>query len=258
MSFKKNIKNKETLLGTWLTLPATSIAEMACLAGFDWVAIDLEHSPMTLDQAQELIRVIDLMGKTPFVRISNNDEVLIKRVMDSGAHGVIVPMVNSLKDVKDAHAAIHYPPIGKRGVGLARAQKFGANFQGYWKWVAEEAVLIVQIEHKNALNNLDEIFGSGLIDGYIIGPYDLSASLGIPGLFDHPEMIAALKKIEQKADEYKIAKGIHIVEMDEVALKERISLNYQIIAYGVDFRVLDSNFRKAKSKFDKLIGATHE
>ena len=254
MSFKKKIKNKSTLLGTWLTLPATSIAEMACRAGFDWLAVDLEHRPMTLDQAQEIIRVIDLMGKTPLVRITNNDENLIKRVMDSGAHGIIVPMVNSLKDVKNAHAAIHYPPVGRRGVGLARAQQFGANFEGHWKWLAEEAILIVQIEHKNALENLDDIFGSGLIDGYIIGPYDLSASLGVPGQFTHPDVLSALTKIEQKADEYKIAKGIHIVEMDEKALKERLDLNYQIIAYGVDFRVLESNFSKAYSNFKTILG----
>lgn len=258
MSFKKKMRSKSKLLGTWLTLPSTTIAEIVCRSGFDWMAIDLEHSPMTLDQAQELIRIIDLMGKTALVRISNNDGTLIKRVMDSGAHGIIVPMVNSLKDVKDAHSAIHYPPIGKRGVGLARAQQFGANFEGHWKWVSEEVVLIVQIEHKDSLLNLDEIFGSNLIDGYLIGPYDLSASLGIPGQFDHPSMKEALIKIEKKANEYKIAKGIHIVEMDEDALKERIDSNYQIIAYGVDFRVLDSNFRKAKSKFDALAEEIHE
>ena len=257
MSFKNNLKNKKKLLGTWLTLPATSIAEMACQSGFDWVAIDLEHSPMTLDQTQELIRVIDLMGKTPLVRITNNDVNLIKRVMDSGAHGIIVPMVNSLSDVQQAHSSIHYPPIGRRGVGLARAQKFGKNFQGYWKWVAEESILIIQIEHKNALENLDEIFGSGLIDGYIIGPYDLSASLGVPGQFTHPDVLAALIKIEKKADEYKIAKGIHLVEMDEQNLKERISLDYQIIAYGVDFRVLESNFSKAVTTFKNLTGESH-
>lgn len=122
---------------------------------------------------------------------------------------------------------------------------------------SEESILIIQIEHKNALENLDEIFGSGLIDGYIIGPYYLSASLGVPGQFTHPDVLSALLKIEKKADEYKIAKGIHLVEMDEINLKERISLDYQIIAYGVDFRVLESNFSKAVTTFKNLIGESH-
>lgn len=147
---------------------------------------------------------------------------------------------------------MHYPPKGKRGVGLARAQKYGAAFTEHWNWLSEHAVLIVQIEHKNALDNLDAIFGSGLVDGYIIGPYDLSASLGIPGQFKHPELISALKKIGQKADQYKVPKGIHIVEMDEQSLRENMNSGYQIIAYGVDFRVLESNFRKAKVTFDQF------
>ncbi len=254
MSFKQNIKNQSTLLGTWLTIASPSIAEMACLAGFDWVAIDLEHSPISIDQAQELIRVIDLMGKTPFVRLSNNDPVLIKRVMDSGAHGVIVPMIITLDDVKAAHSAMHYPPIGTRGVGLARAQKYGADFNGYWNWVKEESVLIIQIEHKDALDHLDEIFSSGLIDGYIIGPYDLSASLGIAGQFAHPEMISTLIKIEQKADQYKIAKGIHLFEAIESDLQKYYAAKYQIIAYGVDFRMIDKHFRQAKISFDLING----
>jgi 2-keto-3-deoxy-L-rhamnonate aldolase RhmA len=249
---KKLIKNKSILLGTWLTLPSPSIAEMACRSGFDWMAIDLEHSMMTTDQAQELIRTIDLMGKIPFVRLSSNDEVLIKRVMDAGAHGIVVPMVNTLKDVEYAYKAMHYPPSGIRGVGLARAQAFGANFRGYWDWLKENGTLIVQIEHKNALDNLDAIFSSGLIDGYIIGPYDLSASLGIPGEFENPILHDALRKIEIAADKHGVAKGIHIVEMDEKALAERIQSGYRIIAYGVDFRVLESNYTKATHLFNDL------
>lgn len=252
MNFKKKFNTGKVQLGTWLTIPSSAVAEIICQAGFDWVAIDMEHSSMTTSDAEQLIRVIDLSGKTPLVRLSSNDEVLIKKVMDAGAHGIIVPMTNSLKDVNHAYESMHYPPLGKRGVGLARAQNYGASFKDYWKWVANESILIVQIEHKDAVANLDEIFSSGKIDGYIIGPYDLSASLGIPGQFDHPDLQRALKHIEDKADEYKIPKGIHIVEMDQNLLKDKMDLGYKVIAYGVDFRVLDVSFKKAMMTFEEL------
>ncbi len=252
MNLKKKFDTSKVQLGTWLTIPSPAVAEIICRANFDWIAIDLEHSAMSTSEAEQLIRVIDLSQKIPLVRLSNNDEVLIKKVMDAGAHGLIVPMVNSLSDVTHAYQSMNYPPKGKRGVGLARAQDYGSNFLGYWNWLAEEAILIIQIEHKNALDNLDDIFSSGKIDGYIIGPYDLSASLGIPGQFDHPDLKKALKLIEEKADQYKIPKGIHIVEMDQVQLKEKIDLGYKVIAYGVDFRVLDFNFKKAKAVFDDI------
>lgn len=252
MNFKKKFNTGKVQLGTWLTIPSSAVAEIICQAGFDWVAIDMEHSSMTTSDAEQLIRVIDLSGKTPLVRLSSNDEVLIKKVMDAGAHGIIVPMTNSLKDVNHAYESMHYPPLGKRGVGLARAQNYGASFKDYWKWVANESILIVQIEHKDAVANLDEIFSSGKIDGYIIGPYDLSASLGIPGQFDHPDLQRALKYIEDKADEYKIPKGIHIVEMDQNLLKDKMDLGYKVIAYGVDFRVLDVSFKKAMMTFEEL------
>jgi 2-dehydro-3-deoxyglucarate aldolase len=251
-SIKKKLKENQIILGTWLTIPSTSIAEIICQSGFDWCAIDMEHSCMTLNQCEDLIRVIELSNVSPFVRLSNNDFVQIKRVMDAGAHGIIVPMVNSLADVKLAHQAMHYPPVGNRGVGLARAQKYGANFKGYWEWQLNEAVLIIQIEHKNSLSNLDEIFSSGLIDGYIIGPYDLSASLGVPGEFDHNLVKDALALVEEKAELYQIKKGIHLVEMDSESLKAKINSGYKVIAYGVDFRVLESNYSKAVILFAQI------
>ncbi len=246
------LRENKVLLGSWITIGSPTIAEILCNSGFDWLAIDMEHSCISLNQCEELVRIIELSNVSPLVRLSSNDFVQIKRVMDAGAHGVIVPMVNTLEDVKNAYNAMHYPPIGNRGVGLARAQKYGADFKGYWDWQINQSSLIIQIEHRLALQNLDEIFASGLIDGYIIGPYDLSASFGVPGQFEHSIVQEALKLIEEKANQYSVKKGIHIVEMDEMALQTKISEGYKIIAYGVDFRVLESNFRKAVQFFNQL------
>jgi 2-dehydro-3-deoxyglucarate aldolase len=255
MTFKEKLKSKLPIFGTWLTLPSATIAEIVCNAGVQFVAIDLEHSCLTLDQCQELIRTVELSGANPFVRLSSNDEVQIKRVMDAGAHGIIVPMVNCLKDVEKAFKAIHYPPQGTRGVGLSRAQKYGADFKGYWQWQSTEATLIVQIEHKNALENLDQIFASGLIDGYLIGPYDLSASLGVPGDIENDEVQRALRHIEEKAHQYNVNMGVHIVEMDNKALERSIKAGYKIIAYGVDFRTIEKSYSDAAKQF-KILSET--
>lgn len=246
MSMKLILKeNKKTCLGTWLTIPSTAVAEVACQAGFDWVAVDLEHSCLTLREAEELIRVIDSNKKVPLVRLSSNDEVQIKRVMDAGAHGIIIPMVNSLSDVEKAYQSMHYPPVGKRGVGLSRAQKYGTGFQSYRKWLSESSLLIPQIEHIDAVNNIDEILSHPGVDAAFIGPYDLTASLGIAGQFDHPDYLAAFKKVEEATKKRNIPMGIHVVENNVDELKTFIDKKYNFIAFSVDFRILESSYKQA-------------
>lgn len=247
-------ENKNSSLGTWITLPSMAVAEIMAQAGFEWITIDLEHSSLTTRDAEDLIRVIDLAGKVPLVRLSNNDDVLIKRVMDAGAHGIIVPMIKNKHDVEKAYQSMHYPTSGFRGVGLARAQKYGAGFQEYRQWLKEHSLFIVQIEHIEAVNNLDEILSNPNVDSFIIGPYDLSASMGIAGEFEHPKMLEALKKIEAAAKKYNKPAGIHIVEPDEMLLEKRLSEGYKFIAFGVDFRVLESVMSKTVKKYKELSG----
>ncbi|SVD84446.1 uncharacterized protein METZ01_LOCUS437300, partial [marine metagenome] len=182
-------------IGTWLTLNDPAVAELMAAAGFDWLVVDLEHSLLTLERAGELIRVIELCGSTPLVRLTSIDLDQIKRVMDAGAHGVVVPMVLCADDAERAVAGTRYPPAGTRGVGLGRAHGYGVGFQEYWDWQVDEPIVIVQIEHRLALDNLDEIFAVPGVDGLLIGPYDLSASMGIPGKFDDPLYTNSLELI---------------------------------------------------------------
>jgi len=230
-------------IGSWITLAHPAIAEIMSKAGFDWLAVDMEHSVITIREAEELIRVIDLAGVVPFVRLTSNHPDQIKRVMDAGAHGIIVPMVNSAADARRAVDAVRYPPDGKRGVGLARAQGYGASFQKYLKWQKENISIIVQIEHINAVDHLKEIFGVKGVTGYMIGPYDLSGSMGIPGRFDHPDFLAATEKVKAAAQKMNIAGGIHIIEPDPKQLEQRIKEGYTFIAYSLDIRMLDSSCR---------------
>ena len=131
---KKEFLDRVTI-GSWISLGHPAIAEIFAKAGFDWLTIDLEHGVITISEAEQLIRVIELCGVVPFVRLSSNNPTQIKRVMDAGAHGVIVPMVTTAEEAQRAVSAVKYPPLGLRGVGLARAQGYGSRFRSYAEWL---------------------------------------------------------------------------------------------------------------------------
>lgn len=243
-NLKAKLKGGQLCLGTWITLGHSAIAEIFAKAGFDWVVVDLEHSTISIEKAGELIRTIDLVGVSPLVRLTSNDTNLIKRVMDAGAHGIVVPNVNNPKDARTAVAATRYAPRGHRGVGLARAQQFGPGFKDYLEWQKDGPTVIVQIEHQSALGHLDEIFTTPGVDGFIIGPYDLSCSMGMPGEFDRPEFVSAIQTILQTGMRVGCPAGIHIVEPDPQSLRQVIGEGYRFIAYSVDIRMLDAFARE--------------
>lgn len=252
MSLKGDLKRKRLTVGSWITLAHTSIAEIMAKAGFDWLTVDMEHSAITLDQAQLLMQVIELASCVPLVRVGENNPNLIKRVMDAGAHGVIVPMVNSKEDALRAVSAVKYPPLGERGVGLARAQGYGLEFEKYRDWVNKESIVIVQIEHIKAVKNLEEILKVEGVDGFIIGPYDLSGSIGRPGEFEHPEVKAALKKVIEVSKKLNKPAGFHVIPPDVNALKQKIEEGYKFLAFSLDTLFLGQTCRKAMEEVKKL------
>jgi 2-dehydro-3-deoxyglucarate aldolase len=168
------------------------------------------------------------------VRVASNDPVRIKQALDAGARGVIVPMVITAAEARAAVAASQYPPVGVRGVGLARAQSYGMAFERYRETAATETILIVQIEHIDAVRNLDAILAVDGVDGFIVGPYDLSGSVGHPGAFDHPAVQEALREVGRVAKSSSKPAGYHIVQPDVSLLAQRISEGYSLIAYGDD------------------------
>ena len=235
-------------IGSWITIGHPAIAEIMASAGFDWLAVDLEHSVITLREAEDLIRVINLKGIVPFVRLSSNSPEQIKRVMDAGAHGVIAPMINSRIEAESLISAVKYPPVGCRSFGLARAQGYGASFNDYRAWEKNSVMVIVQIEHIDAVNNLESILTVDGVDAYFVGPYDLSGSLGIPGEFEHPTFLKALETIRSVGNKLGVPGGIHIVEPDPEELVRSIKEGNQFIAYGVDHRMLDITCRNGLSR----------
>lgn len=245
VKLKNKLKSGQLCLGGWVTLGDSAIAEIFAKAGLDWVVVDLEHSTISIEQAGELIRTIDLSGVSPLVRLTSNDTNLIKRVMDAGAHGVVVPNVNSPEDAMAAVAAVRYAPHGNRGVGLARAQQYGPGFKDYLAWQQEGPIVIVQIEHQSALNHLEEILTTVGVDGFIVGPYDLSCSMGMPGEFERPEFIKAMQRILVAGLQAGCPAGLHIVEPDTQRLRQVIDQGYRFVAYSVDIRMLDVAAREA-------------
>lgn len=244
-SLKTRLARGGTAMGSWITLGHPAVAEIMARAGFHWAAVDMEHSVISMREAAEIIRVLDLCGCAPLPRLSSNDPSQAKRLMDAGAHGVIVPMVNSREEAVRAVDSVRYPPAGKRGVGLARAQDYGHGFQDYRAWLEEHAVVVVQIEHIKAVENLADILAVDGVDGFLVGPYDLSGSLGVPGCFDHPDMAAALAEIRRAGAASGKAPGIHVVEPDPSAYARAVADGFRLIAYGVDIRMLDTACRAA-------------
>jgi 2-keto-3-deoxy-L-rhamnonate aldolase RhmA len=238
MDLKEKLQKKEITIGSWITLGHPSIAEIMAGVGFDWLTIDMEHSAITLDQTQSLVQIIELCGLSPLVRVGHNDPHIIKRVMDTGAHGVIVPMVNTKEEAEKAVASVKYPPAGFRGVGLARAQKYGKDFDGYRQWNERESIVIVQIEHIKAVDNLESILSVEGVDGFIVGPYDLSGSLGVPGLFEHPDVVSALERVKVVSSEMNKPAGFHVVSPNPKECIRRIEDGYTFIAYSLDTLLL--------------------
>ena len=251
LTLKGKLKNGHLTLGSWITIAHPAIAEIMSNVGFDWLVIDLEHSVITIREAEELIRVIDLSGVVPLVRLTSNDPNQIKRVMDAGSHGVIVPMIKTAEEAQRAVDAVRYPVKGNRGIGLARAQGYGVRFKEYLKWQEEESIVIVQIEHIEAVNNIEEILSVDGVDGFIIGPYDLSGSMGIPGQLKHKSLLNAMDRVYSIASELKKSGGIHIVEPDAEELQLKINDGHKFIAYSVDIRMLDTSARNGINKISK-------
>jgi len=238
LSLKEKLRCQKLTIGSWITLAHPAIAEIMASSGFEWLTVDLEHSVITIREAEELIRIIELSGVVPLVRLSDNDPVQIKRLMDAGAHGIIVPMVNSADEARRAVEAVRYPPEGTRSVGLARAQGYGGRFVKYLEWLNRESIVIVQIEHIKAVENLRDILSVEGVDGFIVGPYDLSGSLKVPGNFNDPNFLQALDEINRVKSQLRVAAGYHVVPPEAPLVKQKIGEGFTFIAYSVDFVLL--------------------
>lgn len=250
---KTALAGKRLTLGSWLSFADPFVTEMMVrLGGFDWLVVDMEHSATGLGDQARLIQTIDLAGAVPLVRVGANDPFMIKRALDAGAAGVIVPQVNSAEEARAAVAAALYPPQGARGVGLFRAQGYGSDFEGYRQTSAETTIVIVQIEHVRAVADLSEILAVPGVDGFLVGPYDLSASMGKPGAFDDPEVAAVFDGLSKALKTQPKPGGFHVVQPDPEALALRIRQGARFVAYGTDMMLLGDKLATERKALEVL------
>ncbi len=229
-SLRQRLQSGERLLGTLISLGSPEVAEVLASLGFDWFFLDNEHSPL---EALELQGIIRAAGSTPcVVRVSHSAEVPIKKALDIGAAGIIAPMVNSAEQAAQVVSWAKYPPAGTRGVGIGRAHGYGLKFQDYVSRANDEVAVIVQCEHIDAVNNIEAIVRVPGVDAVLIGPYDLSASMGRLGQVTHPEVVAAIDRVTAACRTVNVPLGIF--GLSAQAVQPYIERGYTFIVAGVD------------------------
>ena len=229
--FRQRLRRGDTLIGTLVSLPAPAAAELLARSGVDWLFIDGEHGPLSTGDIQLL-----LQAAQPYcpcvVRVAANDAVHIKQVLDTGADGIIAPLVNDPETAARIVAWAKYPPVGCRSVGIARAQGYGADFGGYVARANDEIAVIIQVEHVDAVARIEAILDVAGIDGVFIGPYDLSASMGRPGRVDDPDVVQQIATVRRVCLRRDIPLGIF--GADAAAVKPHLQDGYRLVAAGLD------------------------
>ena len=227
------LRSGSASIGSWMQIPESNIAEIMGRAGYQWVAIDMEHGPVAVNQLPDIFRALELGGTLPLARVASPLPINCRQALDQGAAGVVIPMISSASQLQSIISECHWPPRGRRGVGFQRANVFGKFFDAYVE-EAQESLVVAQIEHIDAVNNLEAIVKVEGLDAIMIGPYDLSASLGITGEFENKKYKDVLTKILEVCAKQKMPCGIHVVQPDTKMLEQRIREGYTFIAYGVD------------------------
>ena len=235
---KEALKSGKTVFGPFLKLTDPAVVEIMGFAGFDFVIIDQEHGPISIESAPNMIRAAEAVDVTPVIRVPDNNEPLILRALDIGAQGVEIPQINCKDDALKAVKSVKYSPQGTRGVcRYVRAANYSSmdKFK-YFQEANEETMIIAHIEGIEGINNLDEILSVSGLDVIFIGPYDLSQSLDVPGEINNPLVIEKMKEVVLKCKQYKIAVGTFADDIQTV--KKWISLGIQYMSFSVDVGIL--------------------
>jgi 2-keto-3-deoxy-L-rhamnonate aldolase RhmA len=233
--FRARLRRGETLIGSMVALPSPEVAEIMGEIGFDWLFVDGEHGVF---EARDLQATLQAAGAaTPcIVRVPIAAEAPIKKALDVGAAGIIVPQVNSAEQAAQIVRMAKYAPLGTRGVGIGRAHRYGLGLREYLSTANERTAVIVQAEHADAINNIEAIVGVEGVDAVLIGPYDLSASLGRMGQVDHPEVVGGIEHVRKACSNAGVPIGIFGVTAE--AVRPYIAQGFTLIVAGVDALLL--------------------
>ncbi len=249
-SLRQRLKDGKAVVGTWLQSGSAVAAEIMALYGFDFIAADMEHGDVGMKAFYDAARAVGEKSRM-FARVQSNDVMSIRKVLDAGASGVIVPLVNNAEQAKNAVRASKYPPLGIRGFAFVRANGWGKDFDNYAKSANDDVLLAVMIETKQAVENIDEILEVDGVDAVLIGPYDLSGSYGVTGKLDNPEVLHGMEKVLEACKRHGVAAGQHIVNPNETNVKRALEQGYTFLALGMD-TVFIADGAKAASSYASL------
>ncbi len=253
-SIKEKLDNGKQVVGTWCNSGSPIAAELLAAAGFDYICVDVEHSAVDLPETQRIFQAIASGNSncSAVVRVHGVDYSLVKRYVDAGAKGVICPLITNKEEAEQLVQAVKYPPLGSRGVGFCRANRYGLDVESHFASANDDILTVVQIEHIDAVNQIDKILTVPGIDAVFIGPYDLSASMGLAAQFNHPTYLTARDKILDSCRNHSVVCGIHVVEPDPEQLKARVGEGYRLLAYSLDITMLLKSAQEGVAKFRSL------
>jgi len=236
---KRKLQQGQPTLGGWIMISHPATGELLAQCGFDWVAIDMEHTSVSFETIESIIRSMERYHVISLVRIAGHDPLAISRCLDIGAQGLIVPMVKSGDEARQIVREAKFPPAGRRSACLSRAAGCGVeNFRRYYTTFNDEIIIVAMIEHIDAVNNIEEIVTVEGIDALFFGPFDLSGSMGIIGQFDHPDFISAIDKVKQAARKAKMPIGIHVIAPSPDEIRKRAEEGFQFIGCSIDTQII--------------------
>jgi 2-dehydro-3-deoxyglucarate aldolase len=239
-NLKERLRSRELIFGSWVSFAHPSITEIFASHKFDFLAIDMEHGTISLEQAQRIIAASQYYKVPCLPRPVSHSNDWIKPLLESGADGLIAPMVNTVNELQSLLQDIKYPPVGKRSFGVNRAQAYGSNFERYVKNWNLNSIFIAQIESKSAVESIEKIISNPDLDGIMIGPYDLSGSLGVPGEKFHPLVKEAELKVIETCKERGISCGTQLSDFNPDSVKAALAMGYTFIIASSDLFVLDA------------------
>ncbi len=240
---KQKLQRGEPSIGTWVSTGDPLVAEILAHAGFDWLTVDMEHNAIDMRDLMGCFQAIATTDTVPFVRVPWNDPQVLKRVLDVGAYGVVVPNIKNPEEAERAVQACRYPPEGFRGMGTLRGRLYGGP--DYFEKANQEIAVILMIEDAEAIRRIEDICNVPGIDSLFIGPNDLASSLGVPLGLDnpHPDHKAAVRQVLETGKRFNLPVGIHCASPDEV--NRRIEEGFQWISIVSDARFLAAGAQSA-------------
>jgi len=217
-SMKRKLERNETVVGTWISSGSPNMVDLLKELPFDWFVLDMEHSAITIETVGAMIQVLNGSTVTPLVRVGQIDQALFKAVLDAGAHGVIVPLVNTAEEAEKAVRFCKYPPVGVRGAAGAKASDYGLSYGTYIRTANDETTVVAQIETPQAVQNIGEIVSVKGVDIAFVGPSDLTLTMGLLDDRSNPKVAEAMMTVVKAcADAGKVA-GVMASSVDEAKL----------------------------------------